>query len=699
MREHGGFVVVSGRPRAGRRTLVRQVAYDLRRAGQLPGGAVWIDLDRIHDEAGLAVAVADELIPERSVNDLAQCQGLLEKSLASQLTLVVLNDTANRKGTGFAVDWARRSIRSPSCAVYIPCSDFPNKQRVWLQELDPVASVKLFCDVLGEVGSVRDPDASAADPSIGKICTELHHHPQLIEVYAKRSFRDCLALSALLKRAKQSHSQDANEIWDKQLAPLFDDLSQAHHDAFLRLCLFPAPLSEDVIEPLSGIDPSELGPYLKDRCLWQLYNGKDFEIDVYVRDFARSRWPTQALADAEAAVRRGFADLAVKHDAEIDVGLRGDRDTAEDALNWFESQWPNLLHVYFAEAKCKPCNSETLFAIADSLVLFMIRRGHLADCERIFRDAVSQPRDDQKGFARTLNDLAVCLQFKGKYLDAEEEIKECIKIRRDMPGEQFPLAQSLNTAAAICFEQVSPGYALSIEEMRQALKKALAHAEEAQELCNAVLADPNVKGEARQKFEVERSQTLSNIGVCHSRLAALLAGQARLDTCKKARQVFEQSLKFDRPNDSRQAQTLSRRGWLYLQQDFLDLPRARVSFKKALDDLAREPVEHGRTLWGLGRASLQEEPPDTKTALGYLHRARDEFLGSNPHEWIGVTKDMAEALRFEDPPQARQFALDVECEAETHYLDQEKVWASEFITKLGDLGPRVVGLMPHSDGR
>ncbi len=38
VRDHGGLIVVSGRPRAGRRTLVRKVAHELRDAGQLPGG-------------------------------------------------------------------------------------------------------------------------------------------------------------------------------------------------------------------------------------------------------------------------------------------------------------------------------------------------------------------------------------------------------------------------------------------------------------------------------------------------------------------------------------------------------------------------------------------------------------------------------------------------------------------------------------
>ncbi len=460
---------------------------------------MWIDLARIRNEADLAVAVADKLIPERSVNDAVQCLWLLKKYLESRPTLVVLDDTANSGAARFAVNWARDSVRSPSSAVYIPFTDEDSPQRVRLRELDPAASIKLFCDLVG----FRDPGPSKAK-QIGDICAELRHHPRLIELYAAKC-RSAVPLPDLLTTAQKSHSQDADEIWKEQLKPLFDGLTPAHHDAFLRLCLLPAPLSSDMIEPLSGIAPIELGPAVKSRFLWELHEGTRYEIDVYIRDFARTRWPPdgQALADAEAEVRRRFAGLAADHAAEIDAGRQGDREKGESALDWFESQWPNLLNVYDAEKGCKSCNTETLFRIADSLVLFMIHRGHLDECERIFRDAVRRRRDqnDQKGLARGLNDLAVCLQFKGDP-KAEEEIKECIEIRRNIPSEQFAIAQSFNTAAAICFEQASPGCALPIEEKRQALEKALVYAGEAQKLCNAVLNDANVNEETRQKFRV-----------------------------------------------------------------------------------------------------------------------------------------------------------------------------------------------------
>ncbi len=120
------------------------------------------------------------------------------------------------------------------------------------------------------------------------------------------------------------------------------------------------------------------------------------------------------------------------------------------------------------------------------------------------------------------------------------------------------------------------------------------------------------------------------------------------------------------------------------------MDRARQLFEEALPDLARDPFERGHTLWGLGRASLREEPPDTNPALDYLRRARDEFLGSYPREWIGVTKDIAEALRLEDPREARRLARDVEREALTHHLVREKVWALDFMKTVGTgLSPRI----------
>ncbi len=349
-------------------------------------------------------------------------------------------------------------------------------------------------------------------------------------------------------------------------------------------------------------------------------DGKDFEIDVYVREFAGTRWSDpQALADAEAAVRSSFGSVAAERAGEIEGGRLYDRETADNALDWFESQWPNLCHVYFAEAASSRCDTLTLFAIADSLVLFMLHRGHLDDCERIFRDAGSRRGEDPSGLAHTLNDLAVCLQFKGSYPEAEEIIEKCIHIRRAIRGEEFALAQSFNTAAAICFEQASPGCSLATEVRRQALEKALAYAKNAQEPCEVVVGDTFAEKKKRQKFGAELSQTLSNIGVCHSRLAAVLTDRhEQLASCKRAEDAFQASLKHERPHDQRQGQTMSRKGWLYLQQDFRDLPQARRLFREALPDFAREPFVRGRALWGLGRVCLLQDPPDAIQSIDHL---------------------------------------------------------------------------------
>jgi hypothetical protein len=89
----------------------------------------------------------------------------------------------------------------------------------------------------------------------------------------------------------------------------------------------------------------------------------------------------------------------------------------------------------------------------------MIRRGKYEDCLMLYEKTLSLRDKDDPGRARTLNDMAVCLQFKGEFAKALTRIQESIKLRQelldkiDSPDERceqmFRLAQSWNTCGAI----------------------------------------------------------------------------------------------------------------------------------------------------------------------------------------------------------------------------------------------------------
>src|SRR5271168_3486277 len=111
----------------------------------------------------------------------------------------------------------------------------------------------------------------------------------------------------------------------------------------------------------------------------------------------------------------------------------------------------------------------------------------------------------------------------------------------------------------------------------------------------------------------------------------------------------------------------------------LDVARSR--FEEALNLLGRDLLEHGRASWGLGKLFLQERPPDRDKALKCFEDARADFLGSNPREWIGVTKDMISALEVEDPRKALDFALHLERYARAGKLDHERDEAVKIIAK------------------
>lgn len=148
------------------------------------------------------------------------------------------------------------------------------------------------------------------------------------------------------------------------------------------------------------------------------------------------------------------------------------------------------------------------------------------------------------------------------------------------------------------------------------------------------------------EIEIERSQTLCNVGQCNARLFQILgidpqANSERGDRRKKAERAFIDSLKISRPNDWRAFQTRSRQAWLHCQEE--QWPLAKREYTKALEGLSKNPFECGHAHWGLAKVLLRIKPPEYDAAFKSFDNARDIFGIGYARERIEVSMEAARA--------------------------------------------------------
>jgi tetratricopeptide (TPR) repeat protein len=681
------LISITGAPRTGRRTLAMQVAHELLENGDLPGGAIWIDCQKIDDERALISAVSEVYLKSRVPDDLSRCQQILEDEFSKKQYLIVLKNTENPRADFFE-RWAKK-VPPPSVVIDVTAS-FASPEgvpKIHLKGLDDKNAEDLFIAVASEARGQEKPFSKHAEfDRIGKICRETQNNPLLIELYAKKC--DSLCLADILSVAHSERDADTLTIWKNQLEPLFSGLEEEHRVAFLKLCRLPNGVSRELVWEITGIKPLVLGPAIKKQFLWTLGFGR-YEIDPSVRTFAETKLARPTIkVDGEVAA--AFARVATAKAALIEQSLVIDRHSLDEAVEWFRAEWENLKYCV-GVAECFG-DKDTVCQIIDSILQFMIRRGKYEDCLTLYDKALSLRDKEDPGRAKTLNDMAVCLQFKGKFTEARNRIQESIKLKQDLikkaddPVERcqlmFRLAQSWNTYGAI-----NNLFGEELGDNRfddAALDDSINAFKNAEQICAQAL-EIVANDSMRVDIEIERSQTLSNLG----RVFTIYGHQCIYPEDKKlhfeeALKAFNNSIAIERPGDEREGQTYSRRGQLWLEKN--KLPLAEMDFNEAIKifDSASNTFELGLALLGRGRVFAKKDSPDIGNAINDFERAEELF--AELHKWENQFRSLMESAMIQKKcgnlPKAIVYTTKAYGIADKAKLENEREEADRFLDHL-----------------
>ncbi len=698
----GGFVVVNGSPRSGRRALARFVARDLRAGGVFRGG-VEVDCSSIENHDDLVRKVAAAVLRGQEQIDPATCARILKEHFARRRLLVVLDATGNKDKNkdDVIVQWARQ-MPVKSCAVYLPFNQMAELRRVHVPpSLDVPNAIELFrwhASVANGNNDYRDPQSMNL---ISQITSQLHFYPLLIELFAKKCGERML-LVHILDDAKQSAHKAFEDVWGEQLRIRFAQLADDYRQAFLRLSRLPAAISDEVARCVTKTCTVELGKAVGQQLLWAPGPYDRYYIDGYVRDFAKAQFGGQnEISEADKLAAAGFACAAKEQAGLIDRGRREGQEIAEAAFDWFELEWPNVIWCWKVARKS---DVETLCRLSDSLIQFMLSRGHLDDCWLIYKDvekrrrvlSQSGTRDDRLAHSQTLNDMAVCQQYRSDFVEADLNISDCIAIRdkeltalpdgADIACERFRLAQSHNTHGAIkelhAWSLVPNRDRTMSPHDRQRITRLLHEAttayEEAHRNCVEASEACAPESDIEREIEIELSQTLSNLGQSNARLFWVLSTDPwiesdpqlvaeRMNRRDKAEGAFRNSLKIRRLTDWRRWQTLSRQAWLYGIDG--NWPRAKALYREALQGIGKNPFEKGLALRGFGEALVHIPPHDYVSGLQYYAEARDTFGTVYLRERYEVSMEMVRTERERgDEDRARELADEAQAFAAHHNL-------------------------------
>lgn len=658
-----GLIAITGDPRTGRRTLAKQVAHELLDNGNLTGGAIWIDCQKIQDERSLIYAISEVYLKSRAPADVSHCQLILEDEFSKKRCLLVLENTENPRADFFE-RWARK-IPSPSVVIDVTAlfaipEDAPY---IHLKGLDDNNAEDLFIKVTSETLRTENPFSRYAEiENVKKICRETRNNPLLIGLYAKKCGQGLL-LEDILTLAHSNRNTDTLSIWKSQLEPLFSGLEEDYRGAFLQLCRMPGGVSRELVREITGIESIVLGPAIKKQFLWDLGYGR-YVIDPSVRMFAETKL-TRPTVEIDREVALAFARVATSKATLIEQSLVKDRQTLDEAVEWFRAEWENL--KYCVSVAERIGDKETVCRLADSILQFMIRRGKYDDCLTLYKNALSLRNDNNPGRSKTLNDMAVCYQFKGRFLEARKCIMESIQLKQDLITNaddhvercllMYRLAQSWNTYGAInnLFGEELGGSRLDDTDLSDSANAF----ENAKQLCEQAL-EIAVSDSMRDDIEIERSQTLSNLGRCFT-----ICGHQAIEPeekkifFRKALNALEESISIERPGDEREGQTYSRLGQLRFEQKVL--PIAEMYFNKAIRifQLASNTFELGIAHLGRGRVLAKKASPDIDGAKNDFKRAEELFaeLHNRKNQFRALMELAQIGIAHVNSPEAEFYAM------------------------------------------
>jgi tetratricopeptide (TPR) repeat protein/class 3 adenylate cyclase len=474
IREHlrqGGMTVLKGEGGMGKTALAFKAARDAMAAGELPGGAAWINAEL---EPSLDECLRQTMrvfFGERTEHEpIEVCAARISEHLDQEDALLLLDNFETVVHNQELIRWL--ASLPPRARILITTREIPPGlpgRVVAVEELSDEEARALFMERAARGGAVTTGQESVID----MICAAVGCQPLAIELLAARA---ALApLSRLLERvlkspavidAKQDPTRpDRHRSAISCIELSFKELRATAIELLRRLCIFPAGASGAIITAvMASQDWDDAAEELVAASVWRL-SGRRYTMHPLVRqvaleDLGQNRGETEhhaALAVTKFICLRNSQAPARQ---ELTTALKS-------AIDWVEAELPNLSSVVgFAFAAGE---WESVLNLTTAIFNFFQVRGHWTEAEPLYAQALEAARHsgNRSGEARTLNFLGLIYRQQGRWAEAETAHRNSLEIWREV-GEKRGVGHTLKHLGRIV--QLRQRYGESAVLCEQALE-------------------------------------------------------------------------------------------------------------------------------------------------------------------------------------------------------------------------------------
>jgi class 3 adenylate cyclase/tetratricopeptide (TPR) repeat protein len=646
---HGGVTVLKGEGGMGKTVLAVKAAHDALAAGELAGGAAWVnsELEPSLDEClrqMMRVFFGDRM--EQEPFDVSSNR--IVEHLERGDALVVLDNFETIAHESGLIRWL--AALPAAARVLITTRELPPGlpgRVVPIQELCPEEAQSLFIERATRGG----PVAAGQETEINQICAAVGCQPLAIELLAARAAM--VPLRRLLERVLRSPdvidaSSDPTRP-DRHRSAItcieisFKELSTGARDLLRRLSIFPDGASAALITAVMAVeDWDNAAEELVAASVWRL-SGRRYTTHPLVRQVSLKQLEHNR-GDLERRAALALTQFVCLRDKQAPV--RQDQ-TAElkVVIDWVEAELHNLIAAadFAFAANLWDCVLKLSAVIFD----FFQVRGHWADAEHLYTLSLEAARrsNNRPGEARTLNFLGLISRQQGRWADAETAHRDSLAIWRaigDHRGEGHTLKhlgrivqlrQGYGESAALCQQALDllrevgdpPGEAKALTYLGNVYRFD-GHADQAREVYEQALKISRSVGD-----RYDEGAILRRLGLIHH-----LKGRL-----EEAKQAFQQSLAIWRSFDDRynEAVILDNLGSLFRDEQRWAEAESMLDQSLAVFRQCGDRRKQGATLLNLAKLRAVRGDRARALALGnqavsILEYTEDAWSLNRAHEFV-----------------------------------------------------------------
>jgi tetratricopeptide (TPR) repeat protein len=449
---NGGLVVLWGEGGMGKTALALQSIHDAILQGTLAPGVAWITCEDAPGYEECVRRMSHGLFGKRfDTEEVLELSDRVDTYLLEHPTLVVLDNFETVAGCEDLQKWLAQ-VRHPRRVLLTTRQVLPGMpEPIEVRQLSPDEAGMLFVRCAG-----MEPNGGVQD-DVAALCAGVANHPLALVLLAAHASGGT-SLRRLLEEVNRGLEVLAAErpwslpVRHQSIEACFrmtyQKLSTVARSLLRQSSVLPDGISEDVLSLISLTGGWERpARELVRMSVWRHASGR-YTMHPLVRQFVLGKLGSQKVR-THRSTARALIDVAREKALLAEPGSPPWQMVA--ALDWMDTEWHNL--VACGRIAAEQGDVESIGILSDCIRDFSFTRGHWHEVEEIHQQALDLRRaaEDQGGIGRTLDNLGLAYQCRGKQNEAKSAYSASLAALRDV-GDRIGEARALCALGFVYFD-------------------------------------------------------------------------------------------------------------------------------------------------------------------------------------------------------------------------------------------------------